>query len=1047
MTWVVILVALLAGSIAAAVVWRIAESAAVDRRLAAVDNVADAVKRGANGMVVTLSGTSAIVDADGRVSQSSLERFVSDLADVGVEGPIAWLTPVGDDWSVALSVVGTDGTESAALRPGTTLPADSALARAATTARNSGRPVIGRLGRPTGGEVAPREDRSSADADRLFVLKPVFRAPLHSDPSAAGDEVIGVVASVRSAGELTSAISSDLDSDVRFSVADGDTVLASSDPPPSGGSTRTVYFDGRRLSVRIQDDRPVNHDLSWFLLWISAIVVAAAGTVGLRSARYDEDRRRTNSLIGRTAELAQQLAGAATSDDVAEVLSSRLPSLLGAGSASFGVVDEERRVVTLHHGPGADPVLRDRLPELRIDDVALLADAVGSGRVVLLQTTEEWRSSFPPAIADELLAAGATTAAVIPLEVGDRGVVATIGIIWRSAPELDQRMVATLGTVKELSEQTLERAEMTDRVSRHASQLAGFAEQLAGSDTVASTVETVTRLAAGPVGAESVRIGVADGDAETLHLYPQAHPGDLTSAPVHRAGAGADALEDAAHSGAPVLDSDDPSAPTAVLPLRADGTVIGSIGFSWDHPAVFDDDLMNDLTTVSEMTAQTIRRAQLVEALQANVVRNQALADFAQRLANVRTTDQLCSVVVERAASAVGAVVADIGLIDERSARLTTFADPRPSPGIVTDASSGDNANPTEESIRTHDPVVLRGSGLRGRYSPDVDAELRDWGIVQTAHVPLTGPDGATLGVLAVGWDVEVDISGTIRAKLRTLGELCSQSVQRVRLAEAEHRLVVSLQERVVRPVPRVADLAIAERYLPAAESVGMGGDWFEGIPIDGERFAVVVGDIAGHGINAVADMVEIRAVIGSLLRGPTPLGQVFPRVAALLRQAGSGLTATSCIAVFDTSADVVRYVSAGHLPPVLAHPDGTVELLREGRQPLLGVPSTPVAEGSAPFTPGAAIALYTDGIVERRNESIDASIDRLAEAMRDLRSDARSRDADPAIEVQHLADGLLQRCLGNRRTDDDVALVVIVRTGSASGPSTTEPRSTWSTR
>jgi len=165
------------------------------------------------------------------------------------------------------------------------------------------------------------------------------------------------------------------------------------------------------------------------------------------------------------------------------------------------------------------------------------------------------------------------------------------------------------------------------------------------------------------------------------------------------------------------------------------------------------------------------------------------------------------------------------------------------------------------------------------------------------------------------------------------------------------------------------------------------------------------------------------------------------------LRQAGSGLTATSCIAVFDTSADVVRYVSAGHLPPVLAHPDGTVELLREGRQPLLGVPSTPVAEGSALFTPGAAIALYTDGIVERRNESIDASIDRLAEAMRDLRSDARSRDADPAIEVQHLADGLLQRCLGNRRTDDDVALVVIVRTGSASGPSTTEPRSTWSTR
>lgn len=1059
---------LLAGSIAAAVVWRIAENDAVNKRQSTTDRVVDAVKRAVDDNVVTLSGTSALVDDSGRVSQASLDRYAADLADVGAQRPVAWLTPAADGaWTVSLVTPGPDDAASSGLPgPGTTLPAGSPVASAATTARSTGRATVTHID-PNAASGEGSTATSGGGSSRLVVLKPVFRSGARPVGDLGSDDFAGIVASVSPSGRLTDSISSDVGPDVRYSVFDGGRLLAASDPPATGGVHRIVVVDGTRLDARIQDTTPVKHDLSWFLLWISAVVVAAAGTLGLRSARYDEDRRRANTLITRTAELAQHLAQAATADDVADVISERLPPLLGAEVATFGVLDTEGGSVRLHPVPeGHHPILA-ALTELRIDDVGTIADAVGSGQVVVLRTPGDWRAAFPPAVADELLASGATTAAVIPLEVADRGVIATVGVIWKAAPELDQRMIATLDTVKELGEQTLGRAELTDRVSKHASQLATLAERLATTDNLVEAADTVTAIAPGPVAASAVCVGLRDDDAGVLRLFHRSRAG--ASGIVEQVAlSDPSALTGVVRSGTMVLcrdhaecardwpDAGDTGLSVAeggraVLPLRADGLVIGSIGFGWDHPVAFDVDLVNDLTTLAEMTAQTVRRAQLLDQLRGSVVRNQALAEFAQHLANIRTTDRLFRVVVDHAAGGVGAALADIGLTAEHGPALSLHPDPLPTPALVPVDLSDPDA-PALACLRTRSTVMVHGPAeLDSRYPPEIRAALDAHGITRTAHVPLFGPDGAVIGVLAVAWDTELDISDTVHAKLSTLAQLCSQTFRRVRLAEAEHRLVVNLQQRVVRPVPPRHGLAIAQRYMPAVEQVGMGGDWYEGIPVDDHRFAVVVGDIAGHGINAIADMVELRAIIGSQLRSPTPLGEVFPRVAALLHMGGRNLTATSCIAVFDTAADTVEYVSAGHLPPVLGRSDGAVELLEAGRQPLLGVPSTPVTVGTATFPPGSVVALYTDGIVERRSESIDESLARIEQAMRrrlagDVagpgdrdrgrdndsdRDSGRCRTSAPAapIDVEDLADGLLLDCLAGRPADDDVALVVICRT------------------
>ena len=1193
---------LVTGSAAAAVAWRIADVAAEDKRSEAVESVLRSIERDTDDLVVAMSGTSALVQADGTITQGALDRYATDLAAVGQARPLVWMTPVAaDSWEIRLAAVGRgpdprpddDAAAPAGLEAGRGLGADSPLAAAANTARELGRPTLARV--------------DSGRGARLVVLKPLYLIG-DGDP-----EFIGVAASADLPGQLPSRVATDVPADVRFRVADGDTVLAVSDPPPTAGVTTDVAVAGRILSVQVEDARPVNHDLSWFLLWIMAVIVAAAGVVGLRSARYDQDRRLTNATISRTAALAQRLARAATVDEVAHVIGDHVPALLGADITSFGEVDGD--VVRLHHRSGTDPAVAD-LTELPLDGIPTLVREVDAGRTVLLRDPQEWRRALPGGIADRLLDAGARVAAVLPLEAPGRGVVATIGILWWRPPELDERTTATLDTVRELCEQSLSRAALTDRVSERASALADLAERLAGVDTVAEVARTATSGAARVVGARTVDIGVTDVDRGVMRLHRDPRALGSDEPVVSELALDADTAQTAAaRTGAPDLQPrpvDDPDgSPTgarAAFPLRADERVVGSICWSWDRPVAFDPDTVNELTTVAEITAQSIRRAQLIEdqaadarrnralaelaqglaarsetediagfltesvmrplgaaysvvgvidgdrivrryseslvrtgltalgqdqrsvgiggptpdaeaartastvivtdrtqaddryptmigvwdqlgvqsgaavpvkdrngrvvavisvlwdhptvirpdvsdtlatvagmvgqtlertglvdELRRSVLRNQRLADFARLLADVRSVDEIRKRVRSDGAAPVGAAVIDMVLLaDGRTVAGTERTD---GPGLLTDgtgASAATLVEPARECLRQREMVTLGASAIRARLPAPMVEELSSTGIVLVAYLPLVAPDGAELGVVALGWPGPPDLTPTVVAKLRTVAELCSQALQRTRLREAEHRLVVSLQERVVHPVPDAQGLLIAQRYLPAAEQVGMGGDWFEGVELGAGRFAVIIGDIAGHGINAVADMVELRAIIGSMLRSGTPLEEVYPRVAALVQQGGRGLTATSCTAVFDTSDDTVRYVSAGHLPPVLARPDGSVELLEQGRQPLLGVTGSIVAPGVAPFGPGSSLVLYTDGIVERRREPIDVSIENLRVATAELvrtHLHPGARIAAPTQDdVERFTDALLRSCLGERSTDDDVALVVVTR-------------------
>jgi serine phosphatase RsbU (regulator of sigma subunit) len=275
--------------------------------------------------------------------------------------------------------------------------------------------------------------------------------------------------------------------------------------------------------------------------------------------------------------------------------------------------------------------------------------------------------------------------------------------------------------------------------------------------------------------------------------------------------------------------------------------------------------------------------------------------------------------------------------------------------------------------------------------------------------------EGVVVGAIVHAWAGPRVFDETIVSNLLTINDMAAQALERAHLAETEHRLITMLQGSLLTPLPEAPELDIAARYLPSVTDIGMGGDWYDGFALDGHRYALIVGDVAGHGITAVGDMAQLRAVIGALVRLGSPLGDVFSQATILLQGSDHNPTASSLLAIVDTAEESIWYAVAGHPPPLVRMPDGQVMNLMGGRQPILGITVDSTEGAGHPFPPGATLVAYTDGLIERRGEPIDASIARLETHL--------AGAPEGATEV---ADHLLEQCLKGYAPADDIALVVI---------------------
>ncbi|MFE4692164.1 SpoIIE family protein phosphatase [Streptomyces sp. NPDC056749] len=220
--------------------------------------------------------------------------------------------------------------------------------------------------------------------------------------------------------------------------------------------------------------------------------------------------------------------------------------------------------------------------------------------------------------------------------------------------------------------------------------------------------------------------------------------------------------------------------------------------------------------------------------------------------------------------------------------------------------------------------------------------------------------------------------------------------------------------------LPQPTGVRLASRYLPAAETARVGGDWYDAIPLPGSRVALVVGDVLGHSMISASIMGQLRTTAQTLAGLDLPPQEVLHHLDEQAQRLGSDRMATCLYAVYDPVAHRITIANAGHPPPVLLHLGGRAEVLRVP-------PGAPIGVGGVDFEAveldapaGATLLLYTDGLVESRMQDLWTGIEILRER---LAATAQLTGPDHSPPLEALCDDVLDM-LGTGDRDDDIALL-----------------------
>lgn len=529
-----------------------------------------------------------------------------------------------------------------------------------------------------------------------------------------------------------------------------------------------------------------------------------------------------------------------------------------------------------------------------------------------------------------------------------------------------------------------------DLAARRSRGIADLGRRLAASSSAETIVDEVLRVAAAVLDAEHVAVArrrsVSPMTLEIAHdtTTDAALQSRFESVALSRAMPMTDCVRlgqliglrniESILSGYPHLEDDLERGrveATICAPLTlSDGTAFGGIGFVWSasmSPSELDERSVA-VITIAELTSRAMERAFTAEVVQAGV---NGLSVFARALATSYRDTDVVDAVHDHVAS----------IVQARDAALTLVG-------------SG--------SREEGDDVAVLDSGATTDVIRDEEGRER--------AVLVTHWGGATPGT-------------TQQGVMETVTELISQTLARTALTDLQHEIVVRLQHDLLQPPPHIDGLEIAVTYRPAMSVVGLGGDFYDVIVSRSGEVHIVIGDVTGHGSEAVAVMAELKAVLLHLLSTDTPPDVSCRHADALL--ARRSYFATVQIASLAPNLDTLRIVNAGHPFPLTRREHGVSELIRSGHRPLLGLGTTTASleVSEIAFDPDQLLLLYTDGLIERRRRTLD-------HAMADL-CDAVDRDASRHGEsrpLEHLLDDLVATTLHD--TDDDIALIGVRRVG-----------------
>lgn len=429
-------------------------------------------------------------------------------------------------------------------------------------------------------------------------------------------------------------------------------------------------------------------------------------------------------------------------------------------------------------------------------------------------------------------------------------------------------------------------------------------------------------------------------------------------------------------------------------PLIAAGRAIGAVfigSFAEREHTVAD---LSVVVGLARQAAQALDRAQLFVREQASLSRLRKLQAVTAALSNAVTMEEVSRTCLEHAAAGVGA-------------REGLVVLPGPGTGTGTGTSAlavvaaiGPRLSSGEIPVEAAAPIAECMKGGQPVLSDE------GWAAFSLAS-----------GVLAVRLPSSRELASADREWLVTLTGQGAQALDRAGRYETERGIAETLQQSVLpEDLPTVRGIKLAARYLPGTVGVDVGGDWYDAIQLEDGRIGLVVGDVVGKGVEAAALMGQLRNALRAFAFEHDDPYEVVSRLGRLVDSMMEPPFATLAYLVVDPRGRGVRYVVAGHPPPLIRAPDGSTTFLEGGRALPIGIDASLSFEaGDVQLEEGSTIVLYTDGLVERRGRTLDEGLERLA-------TSATESDGDPV----ELVDALIAALIGEDERPDDIAVLAL---------------------
>ncbi len=390
------------------------------------------------------------------------------------------------------------------------------------------------------------------------------------------------------------------------------------------------------------------------------------------------------------------------------------------------------------------------------------------------------------------------------------------------------------------------------------------------------------------------------------------------------------------------------------LPLLVDGRVAGSFALTFDAPRSFTPDELALVATIADQTAQALERTRLQGELEAT-----RIAQSERRFRDA--LDAMVDLVTIESA------------IRDESGRIVDFRI--------------DYMNRTPIDVAGRQAEALTGRTVLDAYPAMEGSDLFQAYI----DVVETGEPAVIEELPYVDTIDGQEVSGYYSVHLAKFGDGLIISARDIAGMRREHASLLLLQQAISPTVPHLDAIELHGIYEPAGDEARVGGDWFDAVALDDGSVGLIVGDVAGHGLPAAALMAQLRHALRAYLVHHMTPAEALSALNRLARHTDGEYHATCLAAIYDPATRRLFGASAGHLPYVVVR-SGTAELADVNVGVPIGVRDTPRYDSfEAVLEAGDTVLLYTDGLIERRTEPIDAGFARLLEIAAQAASPVRS--------------------------------------------------------